>query len=39
MIDLKPALEEKKLDDRLLREFSAQANRAFRNALGGLLPG
>ena len=38
MIDLKPALEEKKLDDRLLREFSAQANRAFRNALGGLLP-
>lgn len=38
IIDLKPALAEKKLDERLLREFGAQANKAFRNALGGLLP-
>lgn len=38
IIDLKPALEEKQLDQRLVREFQAQANRAFQNALGGLLP-
>lgn len=38
VIDLKPALEEKQLDQRLLREFQAQANRSFQNALGGLLP-
>ncbi len=38
IIDLKPALEEKKLDERLLREFKAQTNKAFQNALGGLLP-
>lgn len=38
IIDLKPSLDEKKLDDRLLREFQAQANKEFRNALGGLLP-
>ena len=38
IIDLKPALEEKQLDQRLVREFRAQANRAFQNALGGLLP-
>ena len=38
IIDLKPALDEKKLDDRLVREFQNQANREFRNALGGLLP-
>lgn len=38
IIDLKPALEEKKLDERLVREFQAQANKDFQNALGNLLP-
>lgn len=38
IIDLKPALEERQLDARLLREFQAQSNRAFGNALNGLLP-
>ena len=38
IIDLKPALEEKKLDERLVREFQAQANKDFQNALGSLLP-
>ena len=37
-IDLKPALEEKKLDERILRDFSANQNREFINALGALLP-
>lgn len=37
-IDLKPALDEKKLDERILRDFSENQNRAFANALGGLLP-
>ncbi len=37
-IDLKPALEEKKLDERILRDFSENRNRDFANALGGLLP-
>lgn len=37
-IDLKPALDEEKLDQRLLRDFGAQANRAFHNVLEGLLP-
>jgi len=35
-IDLKPALDEKKLDVRLLRDFEKYANREFRNALGDL---
>ncbi len=35
-IDLKPALDEKKLDARLLRDFEQFANREFRNALGEL---
>ena len=35
-IDLKPALDEKKLDARLLRDFEKFANRDFRNALGDL---
>lgn len=38
IIDLKPALEEKKLDERLVREFQSQANKDFQNALGSLLP-
>ncbi len=32
-IDLKPGLEEKKLDARILRDFAKYANREFRNAL------
>lgn len=32
-IDLKPALDEKKLDQRLLRDFEKYANRDFGNAL------
>ena len=32
-IDLKPGLNEKKLDARLLRDFEKYANRAFKNAL------
>ena len=35
-IDLKPALDEKKLDVRLLRDFEKYANRDFENALGDL---
>lgn len=35
-IDLKPALHEEQLDARLLRDFEANKNRDFRNALGGL---
>lgn len=31
-------MEEKKLDERLVREFQAQANKDFQNALGSLLP-
>lgn len=37
-LDLKPALDEKKLDERILRDFSEQKNRAFRNSLDALLP-
>lgn len=37
-LDLKPALDEEKLDARLLREFEEQSNRDFVNALGALLP-
>ncbi len=32
-IDLKPALDEKKLDARILRDFQKYANRDFKNAL------
>lgn len=32
-IDLKPALDEKKLDARLLRDFEKYANRDFANSL------
>ena len=38
-IDLKPGLDEKKLDARLLRDFEKYANREFKNALGDLLGG
>ncbi len=37
-IDLKPALTLEQLDKRLLREFEENANRQFKNALGGLFP-
>ncbi|MBE6930809.1 MAG: NAD(P)/FAD-dependent oxidoreductase [Clostridia bacterium] len=38
VLDLKPALEEKQLDARILRDFGEQGNRDLGNALGGLLP-
>ena len=37
-IDLKPALDEQKLDARLLREFGENANKDFQNVLGALVP-
>ncbi len=37
-IDLKPALDEKKLDARLLSDFAKYQNRDFANALDDLLP-
>ena len=37
-IDLKPALDEKTLDARLLSDFKKNSNRDFRNSLGDLLP-
>lgn len=38
LIDLKPALDEKKLDDRILRDLEMYQNRAMENALTDLLP-
>lgn len=38
VIDLKPALDEQKLDQRILRDFEKFCNRDFENALGELLP-
>ncbi|MBE6908360.1 MAG: NAD(P)/FAD-dependent oxidoreductase [Ruminococcaceae bacterium] len=38
VIDLKPALDEKKLDERLLRDFSERSNQDYDNVLGGLVP-
>ena len=37
-IDLKPALDEKTLDARLLSDFKINANKDFVNSLSGLLP-
>ena len=37
-IDLKPALDEKQLDQRVLRDFEENHNRQFKNALGKLFP-
>lgn len=37
-IDLKPALDEGKLDTRLVRDLTERANQNMGNALGGLLP-
>lgn len=38
VIDLKPALDTKTLDARLLRDFQSAANKQFKNSLGELLP-
>ncbi len=37
-IDLKPALSEEKLDERILRDFSEEKNKYFKNSLKELLP-
>ncbi len=37
-IDLKPSLDEKTLDKRLLSDFASGANRDLINIMGGLLP-
>ena len=37
-IDLKPALDEEKLDARILRDFSENANKILLNSLSKLLP-
>ncbi len=37
-LDLKPALDEKKLEERILRDFNERKNEALKNALRGLLP-
>ena len=37
-IDLKPALDEKKLDVRLLRDFEKYSNKEFKNSLSDLVP-
>lgn len=37
-IDLKPALDEKKLDERLLRDFEEFKNKMLKNGLSELLP-
>ena len=38
LLDLKPALDEEKLDKRLLRDLEENANRDFRHVLEGLVP-
>lgn len=37
-LDLKPALDEKTLDARILSDFSAANNKNFSNVIGGLVP-
>ena len=37
-IDLKPALSQEKLDERILRDFNEQKNKQFKNSLDKLLP-
>ena len=37
-IDLKPALTDEKLDERILRDFETEKNKEFRNGLDQLLP-
>lgn len=38
VIDLKPALSEEKLDERVLREFEENHNKQFKNSIGSLFP-
>ncbi|MGN0328095.1 MAG: NAD(P)/FAD-dependent oxidoreductase [Lachnospira sp.] len=38
VIDLKPALSEEQLDDRILRDFEEEKNKDFKNSLDKLLP-
>ena len=38
VIDLKPALEDSKLDERILRDLNMYRNRSMENALTDLLP-
>ena len=38
VIDLKPALSEEKLDERILRDFNEEKNKLFKNSLDQLLP-
>ena len=38
LLDLKPALDQEKLDSRLLRDLGEQANKDFRHVLEGLVP-
>ena len=37
-IDLKPALDEEKLDERILRDFTEQKNKSLKNSLNKLFP-
>jgi len=37
-IDLKPALDEEKLDERILRDFAEQKNKQLKNSLNKLFP-
>lgn len=37
-IDLKPALSEEKLEERILRDFEKEKNKEFKNSLNDLLP-
>ncbi len=37
-VDLKPALTKEQLDQRILRDFSEEKNKAFKNSLNKLLP-
>ena len=37
-IDLKPALSEEQLDQRILKDFQKNINKEFKNSLGKLLP-
>lgn len=38
LIDLKPALNEKELDQRIMRDFQKYINKSFKNGLNDLLP-
>ncbi|MCR5835481.1 MAG: NAD(P)/FAD-dependent oxidoreductase [Lachnospiraceae bacterium] len=38
VIDLKPALSKEQLDKRLLRDFSENINKNFKNSIDGMLP-